>query len=159
MFFCFDYGTQLAPGALRHSNIRPRALFRRDSAHDPSTVLRGGNLDFPYFEQLLDDTLHDAPTFLDVCDFTPPKDNGYLDFVFMCQELFGLLDLEFDVVNTGLWAQPDFLGLSMMRVTTGGLLVPLVFVFAVVHDTAHGRSCIWSYFYQIQPSAAGTFKS
>ena len=48
-------------------------------------------------------------------------------------------DLEIDIVLARLGPQSDFLGLRMMYVPFARLLVPLVLVLAVIHDTANRR--------------------
>ena len=123
--------------------------FGSDSTGDTSVLLGGRGFDLSVFQQFLDDAVHDLPSLFNVGHFTASEDDGNLYLVLVLQEAFGLFDLKVDVVRTGLGTQTDFLGLGVVK-SLALLLLLVVFVFAVIHDSANGRSLVGSDFNQIE---------
>ena len=69
-----------------------------------------------------------------------------------------MLDLEINVVLTSLWSHADLFGLCVVRVALGLLFVLVVFVFAVIHDSANRRFLTRSDLDEIQSSFSGVIQ-
>ena len=116
-----------------------RLLLRRHHANDPSALLRRRNLDLGDFLELFQHICHHASAFFHMGNLSTTKHDRDLHFVFVLEEVHGLLHLEVDVVLPGFGAQTKFLRLRVVNVALGVLLLLLILVFAEVHDSANGR--------------------
>ncbi len=126
-----------------------QALLWRNGAKHAATVLLWRRFEFAVFEQLFDDAFHHATTLFNVSHLAATKEHRHLDFVLVLQKVDGPLHLEVDVVFARLGTKAYFLRLRVMR-SAALLLALLVFVFAVIHDSANGRTFVRRYFDEIQ---------
>ena len=84
-------------------------------------------------------------------DLPPPEANPYFDFAALFEETTGITDLVGYVMLSRFGAQTDFLDLSCLLSFSGLLLLlrALVYVFAIVQQTADRRVSVGGNFDQI----------
>ncbi len=108
-------------------------------------------------KQLLDHTFHNAASFFDVGHLAATKEHRDLDFVFVLEEAHGFLHFEVDIVLACLGPQSNLLRFCVVG-TVALFLLLVVFVLAVVHDSANWRPLIGGHFHQIESRFAGQFQ-
>ena len=112
-------------------------------------MLFGRFLKFADFQQLFDHAEHDAATFVDMRHLAAAENHRHLNLVLVFQEAYCLLDLESNIVRSRLGPQTDLLGPGGVTVLIGFLLL-VVFVFAVIHDSANRWLFVGSHLDQIE---------
>jgi hypothetical protein len=110
--------------------------------------------------QLFNQALQKGSTDTLVNDFAAPEENRRFDFIPLLQETDDVIFFEFVIVLIGVWSELHFLDsdVLLMLLRFMKLLVHLVEVLSVVHDSANRRSCSWRYLYQIQATLFRDFK-
>jgi len=98
-------------------------------------------------------------TLVDVGQFAPTEHDRHDHFVLVLEEATGLIDLELDVVVAGLRTEPDFLDLRVVDVCFVLLLLLLIFEFAEIHDSAHGRLLVGGHLDKVETGFPGPGKS
>lgn len=134
-----------------------RKLLRNNRRDHAARVELRRRLDFAVLIEQLDDFIHDFAPFFDMGVFATAKHHGDLNFVAVTEKANGLLDLELNVVLTGLGAKANFFRLNLMRLRLL-LLALFVFVFAVVHNAANRGPLTGSHFNQIKSFVASAFE-
>jgi hypothetical protein len=127
-----------------------RTSARRQDADDALALMRGRGFDLRNRLQLLDDVVDHLSAFLDVGHFAAAEDHRNDQLILVEQKGPRLIQLEGNVVFASFGANADFLDLALVRVALVLPLLLLVLELPVVHDAAHGRPLIGSYFDQIQ---------
>jgi hypothetical protein len=130
--------------------LRPVFDGRNDHCH-PATLHGRIALDLHGIAQLSEDFPEDSNGALAVNTLTPAEEHGELHLVSVLQERPGVIHLYLAIVRVGLRAKTDLLQDDHVSPLGGFLsLLPIVLEFAVVHDTADGRSLHGRYFDEVQ---------
>lgn len=101
-------------------------------------------LNFAMLLKLRDDAFHYFSAFVDVRVFATSEKNRHLHLVVVLKESNRLLDLEVDIVVTGLRPDANLFQLGLMCLSLFALLFLVVFELSKVHDSTNGRLCLGS---------------
>ena len=96
----------------------PTSTRGNDRGH-PLPFHRGVLLDLTHFLESLEHFLHDPTPLVDVGEFATPEQHVDQDLVLVFKKFAGTLDLDLDVVVTGLGSNPDFLDVDLVLLLLG----------------------------------------
>ena len=137
-----------------------RLHFRRQHGGHAFAFHRGWFLDFATVRQLLQHRNDNALSLVNVLQLPAAEQHIEQHFVFVLEELAGLVDFGIDVVVARLGADADFLQLLLMDLGALFLLAGLLVAkLPVVQDLANGRPFEGGHFNQVEAGRASQFQS
>jgi hypothetical protein len=136
------------------------SLLRRNGALHAFAQLLWTRLELAILEQLGKYAFHDLQALFNVGHLSPAENDRDLNLVFMLEKTNSLFELELKIMVPGLGTQADLFQFGLVTGSAAILLLALlIFVFAVIHDTANRWFLAGSYLNQIQSDFSGSIES